>query len=371
MRLSRIACTVSVLAVLIGTSSTMAATPSSTRVDMPDSWFYNVRNIDAVRSMEGKVAPELQTQWWRDDSATMKDMRGDIVVLDFWGTWCGPCVRALPKNEELYAKYRDQGVHFVGVATVRGSSRVTPLADKNKLTYPLAIDDRDLTAMAYNVKFYPTYAIVDREGIIQAVGLNPEYLEVAIQKVLEANEAAPAPAETADTLSAPNAEWHERKPNERARLNKLSRMNVLPSIASPDWINGDAVDWEELEGKIVVLDFWATWCGPCIRSIPHNNYLADRFADDDVVIIGVCHPRGVELMADMVERHGIEYPVCSDPDGKINRAYDVNGYPDYYIVDRNGRMRLADCRNQTVDQAIEWLLEEQPKVEDSKSADAN
>ncbi len=127
-----------------------------------------------------------------------------------------------------------------------------------------------------------------------------------------------------------------------------------PELQVTNWINAPAATLASLKGKIVVLDFWATWCGPCIASIPHTNELAEKFKDK-VVIIGVCHPQGGEKMAAMVKEKGIKYPVCLDSDGATAKAYGVNGFPDYYIFDAAGKLVLADCANGSVEGALEAL----------------
>jgi thiol-disulfide isomerase/thioredoxin len=109
-----------------------------------------------------------------------------------------------------------------------------------------------------------------------------------------------------------------------------------------------------LKGKIVVLDIGATWCGPCIASIPHTIELAEKFKDK-VVFVGVCHPRGGEDMAKMLQEKGIKYPFCLDTNGKTAKAYAVDGYPDYYIIDAAGKLALADCANSNVEKALEAL----------------
>ena len=121
-------------------------------------------------------------------------------------------------------------------------------------------------------------------------------------------------------------------------------------------MKSEALTLEKLKGKIVILDFWATWCGPCIRSIPKNNKLVEKYGDK-VVMIGICHPRGSEKMAAVVKKHGIKYPVAMDPDEGTDKAYVVNGYPDYYVIDQNGKLVVADCANDQVEAVIEKLLE--------------
>ncbi len=107
-----------------------------------------------------------------------------------------------------------------------------------------------------------------------------------------------------------------------------------------------------------MLDFWATWCGPCIASIPKTNKLRKKYADKGVVIIGVCASRGGEKMKQTAEQHGIEYPVALDADGKVVGAYAVNSYPDYYIIGSDGKLRWGDIANADVEKAIEHLLAE-------------
>jgi hypothetical protein len=77
-----------------------------------------------------------------------------------------------------------------------------------------------------------------------------------------------------------------------------------------------------------------------------------------VVFIGVCHSRGAEKMADAVAQHDIQYPVVADIDGRTVKAYQANGFPDYYLIDRKGVLRVADCANSKVEDALKMLLEE-------------
>lgn len=158
----------------------------------------------------------------------------------------------------------------------------------------------------------------------------------------------------ATAVAAPDlSSFAEGDASQRERLKALES-GETPALEVSNWINLPPATLATLKGKIVVLDFWATWCGPCIAGIPHTNELAEKFKDK-VVIIGVCHPKGGENMEKMVKDKGIKYPVCLDTDGKTAKAYGVNGFPDYYIIDAAGKLVIADCANGAVEKALEAL----------------
>lgn len=184
-----------------------------------------------------------------------------------------------------------------------------------------------------------------------------------------AEEAARAEAEAEKQPAAPSGtmvrrpdgrqveavSWPEGDAQTRARL---ARVQGQPATALQvgEWLNGNAVDVSGTDGRIVVLDFWATWCGPCLQSVPHTNELAAKYADKGVVFVGVCATKGAEKMKDTVIRAGIKYPVCADAQDRTAIAYAVDGYPDYYIVDHTGTVAMADVRADAVEVAIQAMI---------------
>ncbi|MFP3422371.1 TlpA disulfide reductase family protein, partial [Bacillus sp. SIMBA_161] len=90
----------------------------------------------------------------------------------------------------------------------------------------------------------------------------------------------------------------------------------MPSVSVLDhWLNGELTD-ADLKGKIVVVDLWATWCGPCLRALPHTNEMAGKYADDGVVVMAVCGSSKQERMPEVAKEKNLTLPMARDVDGE-------------------------------------------------------
>ena len=100
------------------------------------------------------------------------------------------------------------------------------------------------------------------------------------------------------------------------------------------------ISWKALHGKVVVLDFWGTWCAPCVADIPHSNELASRYKGKGVQFIAVGHenPRKV---AWFLQKHPIDAWVALDTDLSVYKSYFAFGIPHAVIVDQNGIVRAV------------------------------
>ena len=151
----------------------------------------------------------------------------------------------------------------------------------------------------------------------------------------------------------------KREPAGREAKDKLEG-KAPPGLVVASWVNAPDKEGklEDLKGKVVLLDFWGTWCGPCVAAMPHLKELHKKYKDQGLVIIGVHTTNGGEKMAEFVKKESIPWAVALDVDDKTVKAFAVDSYPDYYLIDRSGKLRVADLANDEVDRVVEVLLKE-------------
>ncbi len=106
--------------------------------------------------------------------------------------------------------------------------------------------------------------------------------------------------------------------------------------------SGDRLRLSDLRGEVVVLDFWASWCGPCRESTPTLSRVAKHYAGKGARVIGInSESIGPGTMGFIEASWGFEYPVLADPALEAQVAYGVNAFPSLFILDRQGIVRFA------------------------------
>ena len=92
----------------------------------------------------------------------------------------------------------------------------------------------------------------------------------------------------------------------------------------------------DLEGKAVVINFWASWCAPCIEEVPDLQNAHTKYADDDVVVLGVNVQDSEKDALAFAERYGVTYPIVRDPNLTLYKELGVRGLPETFFVDKEG-----------------------------------
>jgi thiol-disulfide isomerase/thioredoxin len=117
------------------------------------------------KEMGDKPAPGLVARQWLNTTGELRleQFKGKVVLLDFWGQWCAPCVKNLPAAEELHVKYKDKGLVVIGVHSADRNENLDEFLKQQKLSFPVMVD-QGKTAERYIIETWPTYFLIDKAG---------------------------------------------------------------------------------------------------------------------------------------------------------------------------------------------------------------
>jgi thiol-disulfide isomerase/thioredoxin len=146
---------------------------------------------------------------------------------------------------------------------------------------------------------------------------------------------------------------------------KIAVGDALPAVSLLNW-EGRAVRLEELRGKVVIIDFWASWCATCRRALPELEEISKRYATAGLVVVGV-NVDQARSRADQFLTERLPHPtmlLLSDPDGELLARFGAQGMPALYLIDQKGIVKLAVAgyepeRLKAVEAAVRELLGKQ------------
>jgi thiol-disulfide isomerase/thioredoxin len=139
-----------------------------------------------------------------------------------------------------------------------------------------------------------------------------------------------------------------------------------PQLAATD-LSGRSVDLKALRGRVVVVNFWATWCDPCKQEMPSLQRLRDRLSGRPLEVLTVNYGEFRDKIAPFVERQGLTLPVLLDTQKDAAKDWKVGGLPMTFVIDAQGRVRYSvygerDWSDEDTVKLVENLLGEAPRA---------
>ncbi|GGB25431.1 TlpA family protein disulfide reductase [Puia dinghuensis] len=217
-------------------------------------------------------APTFTLKNLLGQTVSLESLKGKVVILDFWATWCGPCKRSFPAMQQAVNKYKeDKGVVFLFIDTWERAkdpeAGVKEYIATSKYSFNVLLDLQDPTTRknnvveSYKVSGIPTKFIIDKNGDIayRLTGFSggDDFAVEELSAMIES-----------------------------ARDKPLSIGDDAPPFKVAYWLKGTPGPGIE-PGKINIVEFWATWCQPCLAGIPHLSHLAEEYKNVKVFGISV------------------------------------------------------------------------------------
>ena len=101
---------------------------------------------------------------------------------------------------------------------------------------------------------------------------------------------------------------------------------------------GQTIQLQDFRGKLLVLNFWATWCPPCLEELPSLNRFHERLASQGVVVLGVSIDEDADLYRQFLKKAGVQFPTVLDPGRKVMHGYGTFKVPETYFIDKQGKV---------------------------------
>lgn len=150
---------------------------------------WNIMNSPASKVNIGAIAPELEFPNPDGKMLKLSDLRGKVVLIDFWASWCGPCRKENPNVTNIYRKYHDKGFEIFSVSLDSDAASWKRAIETDKLVWPNHVSDlkkwQSQAAAIYNVRSIPSTFLLDKEGRIVQKNLRGADLENAVKQLLE------------------------------------------------------------------------------------------------------------------------------------------------------------------------------------------
>jgi peroxiredoxin len=179
-------------------------------------------------------------------------------------------------------------------------------------------------------------------------------------------------AETPFTLTSPGFRDLSTI-GDKARKTLHALEHLYLGAPAPDFdardLNGNPLRLADYRGKVVLLSFWFTGCGPCIAMVPKEQELMEKYRDQPFALIGVCQDVDVEVSQKTAAEHGMTWPSIHDgTPGRVTNAYNILSWPSFYLIDANGKIASKDAPWEELEKQMAKLVGHAKQSKDAAPA---
>lgn len=134
------------------------------------AYFVSASTFAAVlEPAKSPVAPDFTLAQYQGGNLKLSEQRGNVVLLNFWATWCGPCRTEMPELDKLAKKYAELGVVVIGVNVETEDNGVKAYLSDIPVSFPILLDVNNIASKAYDVQAMPTTVIIDKDGKVRSL----------------------------------------------------------------------------------------------------------------------------------------------------------------------------------------------------------
>ncbi len=266
---------------------------------------------------------------------TWDDLKGKVVVMQSWSNSDARSRQLVGAITKAIARTSNpEDVAILMVHTPKDIRSIEKYQTKHKIEVPTILDSSG--EFCNKIGFYvdPTNIVIDRNGAVRHVGLGIRGLMKAVDSLLDESESADVevqrfePKQEEQELPVLFPTYSDNFGRAENRQGKQA-----PQFYVEEWLS-EPVDTED---RVQMIEFWATWCVPCKRSIPHLNEYAEQYKDD-LAVVGVSNESAQKVQGFM-EKTKMHYGVAIDTKAKMKNSISCSAIPLTLIVSRDGVVR--------------------------------